>query len=288
MIQDKLPARLHILIARKSNKAIIIRRGPSKETCIIGWYRKSNIFQVSQGLKGRIYERRSDISPDGKYWIYFAMNGQWSRGVGSWTTIARVPWLKAIAFFPKGDCWFGGGLLLNDHSYWLNDGPYGHDFEIAFGNNETYPFFDTNAVKRNKNSCPPNSYGGECLNVYYNRLQRDGWKLIESSEQAYLNSETIFEKQLSKQWIFQKICHEPVGSPPGKGCYWDEHIIYNETGKLLVYPDWEWAEWLDKSIYYAEKGCLYKLTMKSSNQLSEPKLLHDFNDYTFEYKKAPY
>ena len=287
MTQEKFPARLHILIARKSQKALIIRRGPSKQTCIIGWDRKSNSFRVSQWLKGRIYERRSDISPDGKYWIYFAMNGQWGRGVGSWTTIARVPWLKAIAFFPKGDCCFGGGLFVNNNSYWLNDGPYGHDFELVFDKNN-YHFFDTKAVKRNTNYRPPNYYGGECLNVYYNRLQRDGWKLIESSEKAYLNSETIFQKELSKQWMLQKIGHEQVGSPPGKGCYWDEHIVYHQTGKLLVYPDWEWAEWLDKSIYYAENGCLYQVKLKSSNQLSEPRLLHDFNNYTFECKQAPY
>ena len=287
MEQEKFPARLHILMARKSDKAIIIRRGPSKYTCVIGWNRNSNIFQVSQWLKGRIYERRSDISPDGKYWIYFAMNGQWVRGVGSWTAIAKVPWLKAIVFFPKGDCWFGGGLFLDDNFYWLNDGPYGHDFELAFDNNN-YRFLDTNEVKRNRTYHPPNYYGGECLNVYYNRLQRDGWKLIERSKKAYFNSETILERQLSDKWILQKICHEQINSPPGKGCYWDEHIIYNTTGKLLVYPDWEWAEWWENSIYYAEKGCLYQVKIESPNQLSKPKLLHDFNDYKFDAIQAPY
>ncbi len=36
--------------------------------------------------------------------------------------IERAPWLKALALYPKGDCWYGGGLLLDDNRYWLNDG----------------------------------------------------------------------------------------------------------------------------------------------------------------------
>ncbi len=274
----KFPARLHILMARNSDQAIIIRRGPSKHTCVIGWERKRNIFQVSQWLKGRIYERRCDISPSGNYWIYFAMNGKWYSGAGSWTAIARVPWLKAIAFFPKNDCWFGGGLFLEDDSYWLNGG--------YIDNNGLY--FDTNEVKRNINYRPPNYYGGECLTVYYNRLQRDGWTLIEQTNWGTSESETIFEKTLSQQWILQKICHAQVFSPPGKGCYWDKHIVYNQTGQSLIYPDWEWAEWWDNSIYYAEKGCLYKVQIVSSNQLSQPKLIHDFHGYQFQSRQAPY
>ena len=97
--------RLHLLIAKNSDNGIVIRRGPSKQVFIMAWDRSRNTFTVSQWLKGRLYERRSDISPSGKYWIYFAMNGKWQSEVkGSWTAIARVPWLKAIELLPKGEC----------------------------------------------------------------------------------------------------------------------------------------------------------------------------------------
>ncbi|MEO1006151.1 MAG: hypothetical protein AAFW67_09940, partial [Cyanobacteria bacterium J06638_38] len=78
MTTRQFPARLHILVAKNQDVGIVIRRGPSKEVCILGWERKTNTFTVSQWLKGRIYERRADISPSGKYWIYFAMNGKWN------------------------------------------------------------------------------------------------------------------------------------------------------------------------------------------------------------------
>jgi hypothetical protein len=271
------PARLHLLIARNGTSGIVIRRGPSKQVCILHWDRINNLFTVSQWLKGRIYERRCDISPSGKYWIYFAMNGRWqSEAKGSWTAIAKVPWLKAIELLPKGDCWHGGGLFINDKSYWLNDG-YGHE-----------SLFTSKEITRNKSYQPQNHYGGECLNVYFNRLQRDGWNLINNREKEKWHEETIFEKKLAYDWKIQKICHAQLGSPPGKGCYWDEHQLLDRNGNILNMTKWEWADWLDNAIVFAEDGCLYKTVIENSSKLSEAQLIHDFNEYKFENRQAPY
>jgi len=277
MQEEKFPARLHILIARENKTALVIRRGPSKSTCILGWDRTNDTFEVSQWIKGRIYERRSDISASGKHWIYFAMNGKWDSEVkGSWTAIGKAPWLKALILYAKGDCWNGGGLFLDDKEYWLNDG-YGHELLL-----------NSSELKRVESYSPPNQYGGECLNVYYNRLQRDGWSLKEKAEKGKWNSETVFEKEIKNRWFLYKTCHEQVGSPKGKGCYWDEHELKAVDGESFSKPNWEWAEWVDNSIVYAEKGCLYRVYVKSSRKLSEPNLLHDFNEYKFENKEAPY
>ena len=75
---------------------------------------KFDATEVGQWLRGRLYELRADLSPDGKYLIYFAMNGHWgSRAKGAWTAISRAPYLTAIALFAKGDCWNGGGLFTD-------------------------------------------------------------------------------------------------------------------------------------------------------------------------------
>ena len=275
MSTKQFPARLHLLIAKNSDHGIVIRRGPSKQVCILAWDRSRNTFTVSQWLKGRIYERRSDISPSGKYWIYFAMNGKWQSEVqGSWTAIARVPWLKAIELLPKGDCWQGGGLFLDDRTYWLN------------GCHES--LFTTKEITRNTSYQPKNQYGGECLNVYFNRLQRDGWHLTTDWKQEQWHLPTIFEKKLLHGWKIQKFCHAQVGSPPGKGCYWDEHELHKHNGEILTKPKWEWADWVDNALVFAEDGCLYKITIEGSSDLSEAKLLHDFNSYKFENRQAPY
>lgn len=271
------PARLHLLIPRNSNNGIVIRRGPSKQVCILNWNRSNNKFTLSQWLKGRIYERRCDISPSGKYWIYFAMNGRWQSEVkGSWTAIAKVPWLKAIELLPKGDCWHGGGLFIDDKSYWLNDG-YGHE-----------SLFTSKEITRNKSYQPQKYYGGECLNVYFNRLQRDGWNLINNRRKEKWHEETIFEKELAYDWKIQKICYAQLGSSPGKGCYWDEHQLLDCNGNIFSKKKWEWADWLDNVIVFAENGCLNQIVIAKDRKLSEVQLIHDFNDYKFENRQAPY
>jgi hypothetical protein len=54
----KFPARVHPILARKANTAVIIRRGPSKSVCPMLWDRSNDTFKLGQWLRGRIYERR--------------------------------------------------------------------------------------------------------------------------------------------------------------------------------------------------------------------------------------
>lgn len=273
----KFPPRIHVLVPRNAETAVVIRRGPSKETCILSWNTNTGDVSVSQWLKGRIYERRSDISPDGKYWIYFAMNGRWDSPVkGSWTAVARAPWLKAIALFAKGDCWHGGGLFIERKTFWLNDG-YGHEAQLS-----------TNEVARKEDINGLQNYGGECLTPYYNRLQRDGWKLVSRDQKNRHDSLTIFEKSLVKGWTLRKLCHEQIGAPKGKGCYWDEHTLTASSGEQHLFPDWEWAEIVNDRIVFAEHGCLFRRFVRSAKAISEPILIHDFSDHKFERIKAPY
>src|ERR1044071_8005891 len=89
--RDKFPAHLHVLLARDAKVGLVIRRGPSKSVCTVLWDRKRNKFKLGQWIRGRIYERRCDLSPDGKHFIYFSMNGRCkSETKGSWTAISRV------------------------------------------------------------------------------------------------------------------------------------------------------------------------------------------------------
>src|SRR5258706_7548419 len=120
-MRSEFPARLHVLLASKAPLGLVFRRGPANAVCTGGWNRARDEFQLGQWLRGRIYERRSDLSPDGRHLIYFAMNGRWSSETrGSWTAISRPPWLKAIALFGKGDCWNCGGVFTSPTRYLLH------------------------------------------------------------------------------------------------------------------------------------------------------------------------
>lgn len=277
MMTAEFPARLHPILARNSDEAVVIRRGPSRFVCTVRWDRGNDTFTTGQWLKGRLYERRSDLSPDGKYLIYFAMNGQWgSETRGSWTAVSRAPYLKALTLYGKGDCWSGGGLFTDRRRFWLNDG-HGHT-EVSH----------SNEVIRDQEFQPDIDYGGECTGVYYLRLQRDGW-CLKGRYDAELDSWTIFEKELPQRWVLRKTAHEQVGAPPGKGCYWDEHELENkQSGTRLRFDNWEWAELDGERLVYAAGGKLFQVALKSGTALGAVKELHDFNDMEFEPLSAPY
>ena len=270
----EISARVHVLLARDTPMGLVIRRGPSKSVATILWNRDTDDFQVGQWLKGRIYERRSDLSPDGRYFIYFAMSGKWSTECeGSWTAVSRSPYLKAIAMFPKGDCWNGGGLWIDRNAYWLNGGGS--------------VLLDTAEVYRVE-SKPFGGVGSECLSVYYPRLIRDGWKLTDSLGYSEAGRVDVFEKQFDRDWVLCKIAHAQTGSLEGKGCYWDEHRIVNTNlGIQLDYPDWEWAEIDRQRLVWATGGKLHSGIMGSRGLVCETEL-YDFNPVKFRPIKAPY
>ncbi len=270
------PPRLHVLLARDAPHAVVLRRGPSKTVCFIGWDRRTDTFTVGQWLRGRIYERRSDLSPDGKHLIYFAMNGRWtSKTGGSWTAVSRAPYLKALALWSKGDCWHGGGLFLNDRRYWLNDG-YGHK-----------PLLASSRITRDETWQPSACYGGECLHVYYSRLQRDGWTLRPDLTPDSSSTE-VFEKAAGAGWILRKYCHAEIGAPEGKGVYYDRHaLVRTDTGEALDCPDWEWADLDGKRLVWSEDGRLHAAYLVTHG-LKDRRVLHDFNGMTFSPIAAPY
>ncbi len=270
-------ARVHALLANDAPLGVVIRRGPSKQVCTILWDRRRDEFKTGQWLKGRIYERRCDLSPDGKYFLYFAMNGKWdAEAKGSWTAISRAPYLKALAIFPKGDCWHGGGLFTGRKSYWLNDG-CGHSV-----------LRDTKELTRDSKFRPSEYFGGECLSVYYPRLLRDGWRLVERVNLAEWKDVDVFEKPLHQGWVLHKIAHAEIGAPAGKGCYWDEHELQHPaSGERVPHPDWEWAELDDKRLVWAQRGKLFAGRVINEGIADESELF-DFNEMTFEPIEAPY
>ncbi len=276
-MQRPVPPRIHALLARDSSAAVVVRRGPTRHTALIGWDRKTDKFRIGQWLYGRIYERRCDLAPDGKHFIYFAMNGRWeSSAKGAWTAISKAPYLKAVSLFAKGDCWHGGGLFRTSSEYWLNDG-HGHELlmeDRRLRRVDEYPWHER--------------YGGECLGVYYIRLQRDGWRLKYSAPDGHGDQVTVFEKRVNNHWTLRKRAHSGLGHPVGRGVYFDTHELFNSrTEQVIPKLDWEWAELDGDRLVWAANGCLFVARL-GVNGLKSEKLLHDFSPMKFEALAAPY
>ncbi len=266
------PARLHVIIAKESPFAVVFRRGPSKRVCTFLWDREKDEFTIGQWLKGRIYEHQADVSPDGKYMIYFATNHKCrSETGGLWTAVSRVPWLKAIALYSMGDTWEGGGVFLSSNRYWLN-----------VRNSISSELRTSSEVQRDKSYIPE-------AKVYHHRLLRDEWRFVTSEGHSEHSRATIFEKTLPSGWVLKKIGHIQSNSPKGKGCYWEEHELVNSGSKTrILQSDWEWAELDRDTLVWASKGCLYRAVIHNNAEIGDPKMLYDFNPLKFEQIKAPY
>jgi hypothetical protein len=243
---------------------------------VIGWDRTTDRFEVGQWLYGRIYERRCDLSPDGRHLLYFAMNGRWNgKAKGAWTALSRAPHLKALTLLAKGDGWNGGGLFLSSTEYWVNGG----------GAHEV--LHDASRLRRRSQYPWHESYGGECPGVYYLRLQRDGWVMkstaVESGDEV-----TRFEKRASGHWRLRKRAYASIARRAGRGCYFDEHELWNRRSDVtLDRPDWEWAEVDGDRLVWAAEGRLFAGRLGREG-LDETTQLCDLNPLRFEKRAAPY
>ena len=273
-IGEKIPARLHVLLAQKSTQALIIRRGPSKRVATIGWDRKNDAFTMGQWLKGKIYPYRSDISPDGAFWIYFAM----SEKNQTWTAVAKAPYLKALDFYPKNCAWNGGGLFSSTHSYWLNDGG---------GTPHKKERSNSGLTVLSQWNDEPNRQG-ECPHVYFYRLARDGWTQHKSEQVGKHKYMTQFHKNVNKHGQLWKLFHSGLYQTIGKGCYFESHALYLYNNKSRIeLPDMEWADVDKNRIVWAENGMIMSGGLSKEGLVSQ-KILFDTNPLVFTELIAPY
>lgn len=121
---EKSPCRLFVIMAQLNPVAVILRRGPSAWYHLILWHTNRDEFESGAWFRGRIYKDRCHLSPDGNLFIYFALQGRkWNTSYqGAWTAISRPPWLHALALWPQGHTWGGGGRFLENRKVALWNG----------------------------------------------------------------------------------------------------------------------------------------------------------------------
>jgi hypothetical protein len=110
--------KIFVIPAQDEPTAVILRRGPSDWCHIIQWHTRRDAFVHGAWFKGRIYEEKCDVSPDGRLFMYFALKG--SRGdtefTHAWTAVSRPPWLRALVLWPQGTTYGGGGRFTDNRT----------------------------------------------------------------------------------------------------------------------------------------------------------------------------
>jgi hypothetical protein len=237
------PPRLSVLLASEAPVGVVLRRGPTKVVRVVIWDRANDEFKPGPWFKGRIFPERSDISPDGRHMIYFAMGAvAWAIPAtgGTWTAISELPSLEAAALWGQGDTWGGGGMFISNDSFWLE------------ADAKTFLIRDDSRLRRE-------TYGPHC--PYKSRMERDGWITRMSGA-----SSSVFEKTIRDGWILRRI--GPCGG-----------YELEQPGECkLAFPTWEWAEWDRQRIVWADGGCL-RAAKVGTHELGPVRTLHDFNGH---------
>lgn len=102
-----------MLVATHAPVALVVRRGPSAWWHLLTWDLDRLTLEPGAWFAGTLYPRRSDISPDGRLFGYFALRGSpppWD----TYFAVAKAPWLTALAAWRTGGTWTGGCQFFDD------------------------------------------------------------------------------------------------------------------------------------------------------------------------------
>ena len=102
---------LFVLTAAAADRAVILRRGPSKWFHVIGWDTRRDRFEHGAWIKGHLDRTFCDLSPDGELLLaavrqYAKRDTPYTTG---WAAVSRVPWLAAVALWPNRHSLNAGG-----------------------------------------------------------------------------------------------------------------------------------------------------------------------------------
>ena len=281
---------LFAVVARRAPVAVIFRRGPSKQVLLVKWHLDTDKLEYGQWLKGRIYERRCDLSPSGNLLIYFAAS--FKPPLYSWTAISKPPFLTALALWPKGDTWGGGGVFDSEASIQLN---HRHGQEVLA---------DGFRLKSNMHIAPygSRSGGGEDFPIYHTLLLRNGWTFIDPRKAGKTDQRGKTSLPFIMPIIYEKVATggrrlqmRIRGRGPKNGSWYRvDHVVQDETGQqLFELPRTSWADWDDRDLLFAKDYKLFRLRRKNfSSYLNHGdkalKLVADLSTLKFEERAAPH
>ena len=284
---EDAPCRVFGILARAAPIGVLFRRGPSKWVQLIKWNTKTDSFEQGQWFRGRIYERRCDLSPDGSMLIYFASKIN-ARTVSdreytyAWTAVSKPPWFTALALWPKGDCWHGGGLFDDAKTVWLNHSPAAA---------KPHPKHQPKGLKITPNS----QVAGEDAPVYEKRLQRDGWSLIQRghfpftfqdgwrTEQAEIWTKADKSGKVVLTMRLDAIDFEEYGGP----YVLNFDLFRKSDGTSSTLGRATWADWDHSGRLVIARGGMLLAGKVSGNLEVDLKKVCDFNAAVPNRKKSP-
>ena len=106
---ERVPPRIYCIPATEAPVVAVFRRGPTNWSHVGRWDLKEKRYEPGAWLGGRIFPRRSNLSPNGRFLCYFAHkpSATWEHGE-AYVAVSKLPWLNALHAFPTCGTWTRG------------------------------------------------------------------------------------------------------------------------------------------------------------------------------------
>lgn len=141
------------------------------------WRTDTDVIEHGQWLKGRVYERRSDVSADGTLFCAFVRQSGMhpEKRADTWIALSRPPFFSALAVWLVGGTYHTGGFFPDRSSVWLGFSDQTTPDVgtvpswLRFAAPRAIPYIDGTPEWPDRT-------------VHFNRLLRGGWTLEERAQ----------------------------------------------------------------------------------------------------------
>jgi hypothetical protein len=116
-MKAQAPPRIYCIPATQAPIVAVFRRGPTNWSHVGRWDLGAQRYEPGAWLGGRIFPRRSDLSPDGRFLCYFAHkpSATWVHGE-AYVALSKLPWLTALHAFSTCGTWTRGYYFSEDEN----------------------------------------------------------------------------------------------------------------------------------------------------------------------------
>ena len=138
---------------------------------------------------GLIYSGRCDLSPNGKLLVYFA--GKFNTKIATFTALSRPPHFTALALWPDGSTWGGGGFFESDRKLVLN---YGRVIDELNDHRDIPPDFEITHVTEFQDR----------VSDPHTPIANQGWILKKVGKDGVPDEASTMRVVFSEPWLHEK------------------------------------------------------------------------------------
>jgi hypothetical protein len=264
--------RLFVYLARRAPVAVVLRRGPTDWARLSIWHTDTDRIEHGQWIKGRVYERRSDLSADGTLFAAFVrQSGNRNRGADTWIALSRPPFFTALAVWFVGGTYHTGAFFPADDELWLGfmkEAPPDVGVKppsLRIAPPQPIPYIDGTGEWTERT-------------VHFNRLLRDGWRLVDREPYA-----TIWERPHPAGTMTLSMVHAWEDFRRFGGPYAVDYSVTAADGTEHNLGEATWADWDQQGRLAAARGgqlCVWDATRGWT-------VIEDFNGQQPDPRPAP-